>query len=724
MLDHPIRMVRFDQLGEMFSADRDELERHANLVRELHANLEWVMGTPGSAPGLAYLANFQTARMKVNPAIGDRDPIRAYVPIAHRAGITVFAYLNMHWYSYEFAARHPGWEQLMADGTPYGRRFPLYGDGTTMCVNSEWRNFAYDMIEEAMKTGIDGVFLDGPVVYPGCCYCDACRRKFKEQYGADLPEEEDWRNPLWKEFLRFRERSMADFLRGARERVHMVNPQGGIFLNAGNWRYGNAVARNPWELEDYQDLTGAEAFFHLRKEIATYILDSAQAAKFLRAGKNPAVVFTHHALGVWHYIGLSPLELKRSFYQSAACGANNWCAMFQPALERQPEKTLPAVAESYGFLEQHQELFTDVTSAARTALVHSQATSLSYLSTRVSPRAEVHEQDLILSTVATGAEDTRALKRACDQLCSDEFTGFFYALTRNHVPFDVLRDLDLRPEVLERYDTVILPNVACLGADARRALLDFARRGGTLVATFETAMYDQEGNPADDDLLREAFGIERIVGSFRPAAVEEYIEVAPQGARLLQGFAAGEILPRYRVVLKVQPTADALPLCYVMEPISRVYAPLKPRTDYPAVMLRPVGQGTGVYMAGSFGETYNNFAFLEYEQLLSALLNHCRTPQISTDAPPSVQIELWRKGDDLLIHLVNNSGDMRRPMGYIHPVHGMHITVNRVYADAVNSARGTPVRFENGEQGVTLTMDLKEQYDIVVISTGKGQEPF
>ncbi len=718
MLDRPIRMVRFDRLGEMFSADRADLERHARLVREeLHANLEWVMGTPGSAPGLAYLANFQTTRMEVNPAIGDQDPIRAYVPVAHRVGITLFAYLNMHWFSYEFAARHPGWEQLLADGTPYGRQFPLYGDGTTMCVNSGWRDFAYDMIEEAMKTGIDGVFLDGPVVYPGCCYCDACRRKFKEQYGADIPTEEDWRNPLWKKFLRFRERSMAEFLRGARDRVRKVNPRGGIFLNAGNWRYGNAVARNPWELEDYQDLTGAEAFFHLRKEIATYMLDSAQAAKFLRAGKNPAVVFTHHALGVWHYIGLSPLELKRSFYQSAACGANNWCAIFHPSLERQPDKTLPAVAESYGFLEKHEELFTDVTSAARTALVHSSATSLSYLSPRVAPRAEMQEQDLILSTAIASAEDTRTLKRACDQLCSDEFTGFFYALTRNHIPFDVLRDLDLRPEVLARYETVILPNVACLGTEERRALLAFVHNGGTLIATFETAMYDEEGQPADGDFLREAFGIERVAGSFRPAAAEEYIEISEQGSQVLTGFASGEIVPRYRLVLKVLPTADAQALCYVMEPISKVYAPLKPRTDYPAILIRQVGRGMGMYISGAFGETYHHFPFLEYEQMLAALLHYRRTPQILTDAPPSVQMELWRKGNLLLLHLVNNSGDMRRPMGYIHPVHGMHITLDRTHADAVHSARGTPVRFENGERGVTLEIDLEEQYDIVIVTT-------
>lgn len=715
--ERPIRMVRFDLLGQMLAADPQALERHARLVREeLHANFEWVMGTPGAAPGLAYLANFQTPKLEVNPAIGDTDPIRTYVPIARKAGITLFAYLNMHWYSYTFADQHPDWEQRLADGTGYGRKFPLYGDGTTLCVNSGWRDFAFDMIEEAMKTGIDGVFLDGPVVYPGCCTCDACGRKFREQTGAELPEE-DWRNPLWKSFLRFREDSMADFLRDARVRVRKVNPQGGIFLNAGNWAYGNAVARNPWVLEDHQDLTGAEAFFHLRKEGVPYLLDSSQAAKFLRAGKNPALVFTHHALGVWHYLGLSPLELKRAFYQSAACGANNWFAVFWPALEHQREKTLKPVSESYGFLEQHEDLFVGTASAARTALVHSQATSLSYLSPHVSGQAEAHEQDLVMHTRGADIADMKARKRACDQLCGEEFSGFFYALTRNHIPFDVVRDVDVYPKTLEHYDTVILPNTACLGEEPRQALLDYVHAGGRVIASFETGQYDAEGHGASGAFLKALFGIEVVEGAFSLAAYEEYMEIAPEGAALLEGFAAGELVPRYRSALKVRPTQDAIVLCYIMAPIGQVYAPLKPKTEYPGILVKPIGKGYGIYIAGTFGESYHNFGFLEYEEIFAALVNHLpgSVPQIETDAPSTVQMELWRKGRRLLLHLVNNSGDMRRPMKVIHPVPELHITLSGIRADHVRTAREVPVAFRNEDRGVALSLALEEQYDIVVI---------
>ena len=716
----PMRMVRYDRLGEMLPSDPKALAEHARTIgQRMHANLEWVMATPGSAPGLSYLANFQTDRFEVNPAIGETDPIRSYVPLAHEVGVMVFAYINLHWYSYAFTDEHLDWEQRLASGEGYGRKNPLYGDGATLCINSGWREFAFGMIEEAMKTGIDGVFLDGPVVYPGCCYCEACQAKFGAQHGGTIPEEEDWHDPRWKQFVQFRETSMADFLDDARKSARSVNPDGGVFCNAGNWAYGNAVARNPWVLEDHQDITGAEAFFHLRREGVAHTLDSAQSAKFLRAGKNPAVVFTHHCLGAWHYLGMPDLEMRRAFYQIAACGASNWLAVFAPALDHQEEKTLKPVTESYGFLSRHEDLLVGVDSAARTALVHSKATSLSYLSPRVGARAEVHESDLIMHVQQTDASDLKALKQACDQLCGDEFSGFFYGLTRNHIPFDVVRDVDLHQDGLGRYDTVVLPNIACLDPAWCDALVAFARRGGTVIGSFESGQFDASGEPASGDFLRELFGVAEVVGTFAPAAFEEYIQVTAEGAEVFDGYIDGELIPRYRAALKVRPAAGAGVLAWLMQPIGQVYLAPKPPSEFPAILLNRVGSGHGVLLTGTFGESYHSFGFLEYEQVLDGLLRRLPTSraQIQTNAPSTVQMELWQREGELLLHLVNNSGDMRRPIDHIHPVPGVRVELPGVTATSVRSARGAAVALDAGNDGSILQLDLTDQYDILTIGT-------
>ena len=707
----PIRMGRFE--GAL-PVDPEQLAARARWVgRRLRVNFEWVIATPGHAPGLGYLANFQTERCQVNPALGGHDPLRTYVPLAQAEGVAVFAYMNMHWFATAFADQHPGWEQLQADGSAYGRRFPLYGDGTTFCVNSPWRDFALLQAEEAMRTGLDGIFLVGPVVYPGCCYCDACQRLFAARHGTPLPPVEDWDDPRWSLFLRFREQSMAAFVADVRARAQQVNPDAGVFCNAGNWAFGSAAARNPWVLEAAQDLTGAEAFFHLRKEGSPYLLDTAMAAKFLRAGRRPAVVFTHHMLGVWHFIGLSPLELKRSFFQSAACGAGNWFAVFDPALQRMAAKTEAPVIEAYGFLADHEEHYTGTESAAATALVHSQTTSFAYRSHRVSARGETFEQDLALHRTVGAADDAAAVKRLCDGLCSDEFAGLFYGLTRHHIPFDVLRDLDLEAPSLAAYQTLVLPNVACLTTAQAQAVTDWVRAGGHLLATYETGQYDGHGQP-DDGFARQVLGVERVEGSFAPADCEEYIEIAVAGAGCGADFQAGELIPRCRLALKVQPTADSQVLAWYMAPVGRLYGQLTDRTACPALIGRDLGRGRVWYLAGSFGESYHHHAFLEYEHLLGGLVG---PRQVITDAPASVQIELWRRGDQLQVHLVNNSGDMRRPMAAILPVSDLRLRLPGVVGRAVRSLAGAPVTWANDQTGLSLGLCLSAQYDVLVITT-------
>jgi len=177
--EKPVRMIRRDYLNDFacfFNADMDKLAWEARYLWK--ANCEWIMATPGCSPGTGHLTLFNSDRFEKFPGTGSRDILREYLPYARRHKIHIIAYINMHWYSYDFASQHPSWEQLLEDGTPYGRKHPLYGNGTTFCVNSPWREWAFDMIQEVMKTGVDGCFLDGPVIYPGACYCKYCIEKF------------------------------------------------------------------------------------------------------------------------------------------------------------------------------------------------------------------------------------------------------------------------------------------------------------------------------------------------------------------------------------------------------------------------------------------------------------------------------------------------------------------------------------------------------------------
>ena len=62
-------------------------------------------------------------------------------------------------------------------------------------------------------------------------------------------------------------------------------------------------------------------------------------------------------------------------------------------------------------------------------------------------------------------------------------------LIQRKVPFDILFDEDL--DQMDRYQEIILPGQECVGDAQVRKLLEFVRRGGTLVLTGNAAQYNQ-----------------------------------------------------------------------------------------------------------------------------------------------------------------------------------------------------------------------------------------
>lgn len=725
--ERPVRMMRLDyldQLARMKDADLDALARSKR--EEWHVNCEWVIGTPGIAPGLGYLTTFDTPKFQKYPALGDFDLIREYLPHARKYGINVLAYLNMHWFAYDFADRNPGWEQLTADGTPYGRVSPLYGGGTTFCVNSGWRDWAQDMVAEAMKTGIDGVFLDGPVVFPGCCYCPSCREMFRACFGAEIPTVEDWSDERWKDFIEFREDSMAEFLKDCRAAMQTVNPEGVIFLNAGSWHAGSwRVAREIEKVGDHEDFNGAEAFFHPGPR-AHVLHFWATAAKHLVAGGKPAVVFSHHALGSWHYIPLPPIECQLAIAQTVACGANPWFAVFGYALDHSREIALQGVREIQGFLEEHEEYYTATESAADIALLYSRQGATFWVSEQeeiFGEQGSGQERDLI-ADVGVGKKivDWRKRKQICDEITGNSYLGWFTALTRQHIPFDVLLDKDLTPEGLKKYKTLILSNAPCLSDSQARAIAGFAEQGGGLVAEFETGAYDERGRRRAENPLARVLGISATEGAMPPASGEEYVRVKAKHPAT-EAFNLDQLIARPQYSLRVTKSDSAEAPMVFMNRIGRLYSALQGESDLPAMIVNGFGKGRVIYIPCLAGDFYARYRMWEYESLLANSVRwaHGEALPLEAECPTTVEIELRRQRnpDRLIVHLVNNTGDMQRPISEIVPIREVRVSlrvddpvrVRRVHA--LSACQELDFTRSNG--AVQFTLHDLHLYEVVVV---------
>lgn len=87
--------------------------------------------------------------------------------------------------------------------------------------------------------------------------------------------------------------------------------------------------------------------------------------------------------------------------------------------------------------------------------------------------------------------------------------------------------------------TTPLPHTACLSGEDKERIREFVMEGGAVVASFESGRYRPEGEPAEDNFLRELLGVEE----------EEYIRVR-EG---FGSFGPGELISRPTYALQVLP---------------------------------------------------------------------------------------------------------------------------------------------------------------------------
>jgi beta-galactosidase GanA len=299
-----------------------------------------------------------------------------------------------------------------------------------------------------------------------------------------------------------------------------------------------------------------------------------------------------------------------------------------------------------------------------------------------------------------------------------EFSGLADALVRSHTPFDVIDDVSLDREPLDRYQTIVLPNVACLSDAIAARLTEWVERGGTLFATFETSLYDQVGVRRKNFALARVFGADsagRIVGP-TPHDFMEPLDNAKAGPNVQMPKTLGRKLleaTTYHVAAKAS-TADVS--VRFMKPLAGRYDGLPQPGDDPALLIHSFGKGRAVYFTGDLGNTVQTFHLAAHLDLLKA---HLSSPITVSNAPGSVEVVLrsQENGSRRLVHLVNATGEMTRPIQNIVPVHNIEIAfpverpVHKV--TAIRSGQSLPVTKDGQAQRVTLP--TLNEYELLVV---------
>ncbi|HUG91461.1 MAG TPA: hypothetical protein VML55_11535, partial [Planctomycetaceae bacterium] len=107
------------------------------------------------------------------------------------------------------------------------------------------------------------------------------------------------------------------------------------------------------------------------------------------------------------------------------------------------------------------------------------------------------------------SEQTRqfyAYRNIAELFLPHAFGGFRAAL-EEHLPLGLINDWDLTADELRKYQVLVLPNAAALSDAQIAAVREFVAGGGGLVATGETSLCDELGQPRGDFGLGDVFGV-------------------------------------------------------------------------------------------------------------------------------------------------------------------------------------------------------------------------
>jgi len=575
------------------------------------------------------------------------------------------------------------------------------------CVNSPFHDWYVEHIRKIAALDVDGIFLDGPFFPTGSCYCDACRELFRREYGTALPTVADFADKAWRDFIQFRNDSIIRLVRDCRNAMKSVKPDAILYTNGQPLGPGSANGRNNRMLAACEDMLGAEGGFIFyeppdrvpwwKPGVTARLLEGQSEGK-------PTVVFIAGDHKTWNRYLLTAPETRLLIAAAAANGASPWYGIHSPIEDLQAPGG-QAAGDMMRFLRDNEACYTRTESLAEVALLWSQRT------------ADYFSQETAVTDFTK--KENQGKHRIDYTAC---FGGFAEMLLRRQMPFDVMDDQKLLEGGLGKYKTIILPDFACASDEELEALKGFVRAGGHLVASFETSLYRPDLTRRADLGLSDLFGASLQEGLYDFQASSYMSRNADDTA--FAGISQ-TLLPAPAWGLKVRPTT-ATPWAYFHEPLAGQYLPVPPRAT-PAITANRYGKGRCIYLAGSFGEHFKTYGIPEYPAILANVLDAFSPALIRAEnLPETVELTLrtQREAGRLMVHLVNFTGTMRRPISRVVRIHEASLAISAKALRAagiervgrVSALRGSVhVAFSETAEGLALKVPAFDEYEVLLI---------
>jgi hypothetical protein len=596
--------------------------------------------------------------------LNGRDLYGELTKAAHEDGLIVMARMDSNRTAEDFYRAHPDWFTRNASGEPYRA-----ADKYITCINSPYYDdYLPDVLREIIERSHPEGFTDNSWAGMGranICYCDNCERKFRAKSGSAIPRRADWDDPLFRQWIMWNYERRTEVWElnnrvtraaGGPDCIWSGMNSGSVSAQANSFRDLKAICRRA-------DIVMLD---HQRRDNATGFQQNGDTGKRI------------HALIGWDKLAPESMAM----YENSR---TNFRVASKPAAEAR----MWMIAGIAGGIQPwwhhvgayHEDRRMYLT--AEPVMKWHQANEA--LLVNRTPLASV---GLVWSQRST---DFYGRDNAADQVDAP-YEGFAQALVCARIPYLPVHADDV--DTQSALSVLVLPNVGGMSDKQCAAIRKFVESGGSLIATGESSLYTEWGDPRPDfalaDLLRVHAKTKPVWQRASTSSIQTYLRLHPEvrarvygpktgkepritGARhpALEGFDDTDLIPFGGTLWPLDVEHGAIvPLTFVPE-----FPALPPETAWmrepdsgvPGLVVSESPAGSRVaYLAADLDRRYLRDLLPDHGNLLANLVRWAsREPiPLRVQGAGLVDCHLYRQQNTLILHLVNltSSGTWRAPI--------------------------------------------------------------
>ena len=615
------------------------------------------------------------------------------VDACHKYGLKVYLHLTASASASEYAAKHP---EHMTRSLFTGKTKVVW-DLYWICLNNkEFRKEYFKRLETLVeKTGADGLMVDETNTMYDNCGCPQCRALFKKDTGHAMPANASaWLgkldSPVYRDFLKWRMKNYINFNLKIKEILKKHTKDGTFLSYYAIPGHGKSLADHGILFDNlhlFNDCIGWEI---LQQDLESYWPLAVANMKLVRA----------------------VAELNEG---------NVWLVLSGHTFDRLYLDWLFSLAESadkYWVITIPRKLRKD-----RTAFIQWEALMEKYLA----GTSAYNDTAVLFSSINNNMiVPTGKIKR------ENTYAAIASTLSVAGIPFKTVVDKDIDDMArLGKLKILIIPNIGMMSEKKAENIRNFVKAGGTLIASAETSLYDENCQKRNNFALADVFGCD-YKGMLK---FNSNIQINKKSALL--GDITGT-LENPDVSIKVSPRASA-----------KVLATLQ--AGSPALVVNNYGKGKVVYLATHpessiyLGKYKANKVLLRKQdrdvktaEFLSNIVKNAGKHSIKAEnLPPGVLLEVYNHeyngAKGIQIHLLNltNKVTLKRVLPGIKKIRFPKMsnkkplkfivrdkTVKRAFTYSPDFEGFYEVKLTKTKDGVVCELPTFRHYQVIYLDKG------